>query len=172
MLGEEIQTLSISNLNVPASRCRYTGKWSEATNARIETTSAKSLMSRSRRGISRISSPPTAGMKVTNERMMGLRLSIFIEIRLVVNSHPDHVGNHHRAPGGNPSGVGSQVARLHVARRVRCLARCVRRFVDSGVDHSLVDAMPKNRSRAVDQRFDKKGGINFVDVIFVQNGRV
>src|ERR1039457_5961172 len=65
------------------SRCRCTGKCKEATNARMEMTRANNLMSRARRGMRRISSPPAAGMNVTSERMMGPRLSILVETRLV-----------------------------------------------------------------------------------------
>src|SRR5271157_3143268 len=107
MLGAVIQALSISNLNRLGSRCRCTGKCSEATNASSEITSANSLMSRSRRGISRISTPPTAGIKVTSERMIGLRLAVFIGL-LSSHSHPDHVRDYDGTAGGYPSGIGAQ----------------------------------------------------------------
>src|SRR6266404_8134874 len=124
MFGDEIQILSISNLNAPGSRCRCTGKCSDATNASKEMTKANNLMSRSRRGISRMSRPPPAGMKVTSERMKGLRLSRFIGLRSS-HSHPDHVGNHTRSSSRYPAGIGAQVARLHVTRLVRDMARSV-----------------------------------------------
>src|SRR6266849_1542382 len=124
MLGEVIQILSISNLKAPGSRWRCTGKCSEATNASMEMTKANSLMSRSRRGISRMSRPPPAGMKVTSERMNGLRLSRFIGLRSS-QTHPDHVGDYNRSSSRYPAGIGTQVARLHVTRLVRDMARGV-----------------------------------------------
>src|SRR5208282_2391742 len=122
MLGVVIQTLSISNLKVPSSRCRCTGKCSEATNASKEMTKANNLMSRSRRGIKRMSSPPAAGIKVTSERMMGLRLSIFIGFGSS-HSHPHHVGNYDCPSSGHPAGIRPQIARLHVAHVVGHVAR-------------------------------------------------
>src|ERR1700682_2285673 len=124
MFGDAIQILSISNLKAPGSRWRCTGKCSEATNASNEMTKANSLMSRSRRGISRMSRPPPAGMKVTSERMNGLRLSRFIGLRSL-QTHPDHVGDHNRRSGRHPAGIRAEIARLHVARRVRDMARSV-----------------------------------------------
>src|SRR6202166_3362848 len=124
MLGDVIQILSISNLKAPGSRWRCTGKCSEATNASKEMTKANSLISRSRRGISRISSPPPAGMKVTSERMNGLRLSRFIGLRSS-QTHQTHVGDHNRSSSRYPPGIRTEIARLHVAGPVRDMARGV-----------------------------------------------
>ncbi len=58
------------------------------------------------------------------------------------HSHPDHVGDHHRAAGGHPSGIRSQITRLHVASLVRKVARRICGIVNRRINHSLVHAMP------------------------------
>src|SRR5580658_5674246 len=50
---------------------------------------------------------------------------------------------------------------------VRCLARRVCRLIDRSVNHSLVNAMPENRGRSLDQWFNKERRINFVDVVLI-----
>src|SRR5580658_9385681 len=42
-------------------------------------------------------------------------------------------------------------------------------IVNRIVDDLAVDSLPQDSGRTLDQRFDKKGRINFVDVILVQN---
>src|SRR5208337_2230138 len=88
------------------------------------------------------------------------------------HSHPDHVGDHGCAAGGYPSGVRTEIAGLHVAQVVGYVMGCVGRVVYSGVDYSLVDAMPENRGRAVDQWLDEQVSVKLIDVILVDDGLV
>src|ERR1039458_4995576 len=158
MLGLAIQGLSISNWKPTRLRCKLTGKCTEATNASKEMTSANSLMSRSRRGISRINRPPSAGIKVTSERTIGLRLAVFIG-HPSSNSHPNHVGDHHGAAGGHPPCIRPQITRLHVASLVRQVASGISGIVHRGINHSLVHPVPQDVSGSLNQRFDEKDGV-------------
>src|ERR1017187_6169718 len=56
-----------------------------------------------------------------------------------------------------------------MAHRVRHLARGRGRVVGRSVDHSLVDAVPENRGRAVDHRFNEQDSIKLVDVVLVDD---
>src|ERR1700690_2427668 len=134
-------------------------------------TSANSLMSRSRRGLSRVSRPPAAGMKVTSERTIGLRLAVFIGYPSS-NSHPNHVGDHNGAASGHPPCIRSQVTRLHVASFVRQVARRIGGIVHGRIDHSLVHPVPQDFSGAVDQRFDKEDGVKLIDIVLIDNRTV
>src|ERR1035438_119483 len=134
-------------------------------------TSANSLMSRSRRGISRMSRPPTAGMKVTSERTIGLRLAVFIGYPSS-NSHPNHVGDHNGAASGHPPCIRSQVTRLHVASLVRQVARSIGGIVHGRIDHSLVHPVPQDVGGSLHQRFDEESRVKLINVIFVDDSLI
>ena len=76
-------------------------------------------MSRSRRGKNSSSIRPPAGANVTSVRMEVSKASSSSQ------PHPDHVGDHRGGPDGDPSGIGAQVAGLHVPHCVGDIARAV-----------------------------------------------
>ncbi len=59
------------------------------------------------------SSAPASGMKVTSDRMIGLQ-----SVHASSCAHPDHVSDHCGRSRCHPSGIGAQVAGLHVTDRI------------------------------------------------------
>ena len=57
-----------------------------------------------------------------------------------------------------------------MAHRVGDFARAFGRAVQRGVNDSAIDALPQYGGRKGDQRLDDAGGIEFVDVIFIEDG--
>jgi hypothetical protein len=103
--------------------------------------------------------------------MIGLRVSVLIGL-LSSNSHPDHVGNDGGTAGGHPSGIRAQIAGLHVAYLIGHVARSVSRVVHGCVNHSLIDTVPQDFGRSLDERLDEEDSIKLIDVVLVHDSFV
>src|SRR5437667_3493190 len=170
MFGLEIHCLSISYWKPGWARWKCTGKCRDSTNASKVMTREKSRISRSRLGTSSNNSPPASGMNVTSVR---IALS---SVNCLPNSahrtHPDHVGDYHRRSRSHPAGVRANISRLHVANCVGNVPRIVRTIVEGCVNHVVVDPVPENAGRAVDQRLYEQDCVQLIHVIFICDGVV
>ena len=124
MFGDVIQILSISNLKAPGSRWRCTGKCSEATNASKEMSEGKQLdvtiAARDQQN-----EQAAASRNEGHQRKNEGTETIQIHRTPLSHSHPHHVGDHSRSSSCDPAGIRTQIARLHVTRLVRDMARGV-----------------------------------------------
>ena len=109
-------------------------------------------------------SAPASGMNVTRLRMqpsselIGFRSKPYRQspLRLPARSSP------HR----------NEIARLHVPNRIGDFSRAVGGTVERSVNESRSTAVPQNSRGNFDQRLNENGRIEFIDVIFVQDGLI
>jgi hypothetical protein len=124
----EIHGLSISYWNPAWARWKCTGRCSERRKVSSENTRAKMRMSRSRRGNSTSSNAPEQrGERDERQDVGAPAIGAHRITHCLTHSHPNHVGNHDCRAGGDPAGVGAQVAGLHVAGFVGNVACAVGR---------------------------------------------
>src|SRR5712671_7219259 len=85
---------------------------------------------------------------------------------------PENNGDDDQRADYYPDRVAASVAGLGVAHAVADAGHALGDAVNGAIDGASVDGLPEDVGGEPEQRLDDEGGVNFVDVIFVQQSVV